>query len=325
MRQHLIGYLLDALDGDEREQVEAMLRSEPTLARDLQLLKLCFHPLEADRGHYEASPGLAGRTCRFVAARQTARAATVVSGTTSSWRWQDLLVAAGIFVAASLLFFPAVSQSRHLAQRAGCESNLRQVGVALTQYSEVNRDHFPQIPQHGPLGVAGIYAPVLVEMGFLDDSRWLVCPASTLAGRGSFTVPTQAQLLRATREERQRLYRELGGSYGFPLGYLADGAYHGVKNLRRSTYALVSDTPELADTDHCSPNHGRCGQNVLWEDGHVSFLRTCTNEPAKDHIFANQEGKVAPGIGPDDAVIGPSHVAPATVLPVSHPGEALAR
>ena len=60
-------------------------------------------------------------------------------------------------------------------------------------------------------------------------------------------------------------------------------------------------------------------QNVLFEDGHVDFLRTCTNEAVKDHIFANQDGKVAPGIGPNDAVIGPSHVTPTTVLQVNGP------
>lgn len=317
MRQHLIGYLLDAVDGDEREQVEAALRREPALQRDLQLLKLALDPLEADREHYEPSPGLARRACKFVAIRQSSRATVAAPTAASTWRLQDLVVAAGIFVAASLLFFPAVSQSRYMAQRAGCESNLRQIGFAFAQYSQVNRDHFPQIPEQGPLAVAGIYAPILLELGFLDHSRWLVCPSSSLAGRGSFSVPTRAQLYSATHDERRRLHQELGGSYGFPLGYLVDGVYHGVTNRGRSTYALVSDAPQPGDTDHCSPNHGQCGQNVLFEDGHVSFLPTCTNEPAQDHIFVNQDGKVAPGIGPDDAVIGPSHVAPATILPVS--------
>jgi len=317
MRQNLIGYLLEALDVEEHEQVAAALQREPAVQRDLQLLKLSFVPLEVDREHHPPPSGLAKRTCRLVALRISTRAAVAAPAATGTWRLADLLVAAGIFIAASLLFFPALSQSRYLAQRAGCEANLRQIGFAFAQYSEVNLDHFPQIPQRGPLAVAGIYAPILLELGFLDDSGRLVCPSSSLAGRGSFSVPTRAQLYSASGEERLRLHKELGGSYGFPLGYLADGVYHGVKNLRRSTYALVSDAPELGDTEHCSPNHGHCGQNVLFEDGHVCFLRTCTNEPARDHIFANQDGKMAPGIGPDDAVIGPSQVAPMTVLPVS--------
>ena len=86
----------------------------------------------------------------------------------------------------------------------------------------------------------------------------------------------------------------------------------GVKNLRRSSYALVADAPELEATDHCSPNHGQCGQNVLFEDGHVDFLRTCTNEAVKDHIFANQDGTWKVDDFIDFSIVPPSGTPAAT-------------
>ena len=45
-----------------------------------------------------------------------------------------MVVAAGIFIAASLLFFPAMNQSRFAARLTGCKNNLRQVGLGLDMY-----------------------------------------------------------------------------------------------------------------------------------------------------------------------------------------------
>ncbi len=52
-------------------------------------------------------------------------------------------------------------------------------------------------------------------------------------------------------------------------------------------------------------NHDRCGQNVLFEDGHVQFLKNCRCTPKghADDIFANSLGEIAPGTSADDSVI----------------------
>ena len=57
-------------------------------------------------------------------------------------------------------------------------------------------------------------------------------------------------------------------------------------------------------------NHGRSGQNVLFEDGHVKFLTKCTDEGCPDHIYLNDDGQPTAGVHRDDAVIGSSSAHP---------------
>ena len=323
MREHLLGYLLGALEPTEHEQVEARLLEDPALQADLERLQSKVAPLAADEEEFEPPAGLAARTCNFVAARATAkpsgRTAVLAPGDAppggswlapgGNWRLQDLLVAGGICIAASLLVFPAISHSQFNARLTACQNNLREIGSALGRYSQVHNGYFPLVPQQGRLAVAGIYAPTLREARMLEENSHLICPASPLARDEDFTLPTLDEVRAAKLEELAQLYRRMGGSYGYTLGYVSDGVYHGHRNRGRSNFALMADAPD-DDTAGRSANHGSCGQNVLFEDMHVSFLKSCRLTECDDHIYMNDQGLVGAGIGPDDAVIGRSPARP---------------
>lgn len=180
MREQLLGYLLGALEPTEHEMVEARLAEDPALQEDLIRLRDKVAPLAADDEHedYDPPAGLAARTCNFVAARAgqpPQPAADLVPA--GSWRLQDLLVAGGICIAASLLVFPAISHSQFKARLTACQNNLREIGTALTHYSQSHKGYFPLVPQQGKLAVAGAYAPMLREAGFLEDAAHLICPS----------------------------------------------------------------------------------------------------------------------------------------------------
>jgi hypothetical protein len=310
MRDQLIGYLLDALEPAEHEMVEAQLRLDPHLKHELAVLARCLGPLAADRGYFEPPCGLAHRTCEFVAQQAQTTLPPAGGYQRSRWRLSDLVVAAGIFFAAVTLFFPAVNQSRFAARLAGCQNNLRQIGLALTSYSEAHNGYFPTVASDGRLGVAGAYASQLIDHGFLDDSQAVVCPASSLAERtGGFRVPTLEQLRQAHGQELARLQKLIGGSYGYNLGYVSNGRYQSTKNLRRPTFALMADAP-TSEPPYVSLNHGGCGQNVLFEDQHVQYLTTCNAQGCEDNIYLNDRGEMAPGVHVHDAVIGPSQARP---------------
>lgn len=68
MREHLLGYLMGALDASQQSEVEQALESDPQLRRELDLLDQALSPLRADRGVYEPPLGLADRTLDAVAA-----------------------------------------------------------------------------------------------------------------------------------------------------------------------------------------------------------------------------------------------------------------
>jgi hypothetical protein len=332
MREHLLGYLLEALEPTEHDLVAARLDEDPCLQAELVCLREKIEPLAVDADDHEPPPGLADRTCGYVTAVScgasagyrtrtgcvtgtSAKRPAVVApaGNACAWRMQDLIVAGGIAVAACMLVFPAISASRFAARRNACENNLRSVGMALSQYSDLNGGYFPVVPLEGPLSVAGMYAPTLLSLGFLESSTWLICPGSSAAergessGGGKFHVPSLVQIEAAPPQELVRLQQRMGGDYGYLLGYYENGVYRGHKNRGLANFALVADAPQREQPGCRSANHEGRGQNVLFDDFHVGFMTNCCLEaPDSDHIYQNARGYVGAGASAYDAVIARS-------------------
>jgi hypothetical protein len=312
MRDHLIGYLLGALEPTEHEQVEAQLTRDAQLQRELELLSSSLLVLAANKEHCDPPPGLAARTCAYVSQHGSEVSLPLAPPAASPrpWSMADMLVAAGIFIAASLLFFPAVNQSRFAARVTQCQNNLRQFGLAMHNYSQLHGGFFPNVPLDGETAAAGIVAVRLHDLGFLDGSYLVICPDSALADEGrDFRMPSEAEVRVARGPQLLKLRERMGGSLGFNLGFIANGKYYSPRNLGRVRYALVADAPS-AEPPYHSHNHGGCGQNVLFEDQHVEYLTTCRAHGCRDDIYTNDEGAVRPGLHLHDAVIGASHARP---------------
>ena len=313
MRPQLLGYLLDALEPDERDALEQKISSDPALAAEVESLRDQLDPLMDDDEPIEIPAGLAQRTCHFVAARsQIERDTTRPTGSTSQWTMQDIGVAAGIFVAASMLFFPAVMTSRNNARVAHCGQNMATIGTALAQYASFFGGQLPPIDSRGNLATAGVYGSYLADGGFLDQPNALVCPSSSLAeNASSFEVPTLEELRSATGDRLIVLRRKVGGSYAYALGYVSGGRYFPPATQNRANFPMLADAP--SESGSLSEHHGRNGQNTLFEDGHVQFLkssmRTLANGQQED-FFLNDNGIQAAGLHPEDAVLAPSATPP---------------
>lgn len=334
MRDELVGYLLDALEPDERAAVEQKLAENPELQGELALLSRALEPLECGSEHYAPGPRLAERTCEFVVHQAMivslagGEAPPVEVPVIRSRRWSlaDLAVAVGIFIAGSAVLFPAINQSRYSARLTSCQDNLRRIGVGLAEYSGLHQGLLPEVPAEGNMGAAGIYAARLADSQLLSDPRTLICPDSDLANHaGGFRVPTLDELQRAHGEELARLQQSMGGSYGYNLGYVFHGQIQPPRNLQRPHFALMADAPRPeslpgaadqpdAAAEPRSMNHGGRGHNVLFEDGHVDFL-TGSRAGGLDNIFLNDEGHVAVGLHQDDAVIAGSGAHPVAPAP----------
>lgn len=311
MRDNLLGYLLEALEPSERDHVEQSLERDPRLRYELEILDRALEPLRAEQGAYEPPAGLAQRTCEYVIAQGMAMLAPAGDAATSRWRMADYAVAAGVMIAASVLFFPAMNHSRHTARLASCSNNLRQIGAALTNYAGRHGGLFPKVPTEGSLSFAGMQAPLLVGQEYVDGPTFL-CPASSLADDSQFRLPTTADLESASPEELTRLKPRASGSYGVPLGWYYDdeGLLRPNRNLNRANFALLADAPRVGCAKQVSQNHDSCVHNVYFEDGHVKLLRKCIPDGSKDNIFANEHNQVGPGANRNDAVVAPSHASP---------------
>ncbi|MDZ4781388.1 MAG: hypothetical protein SGJ19_14135 [Planctomycetia bacterium] len=306
----LLGYLLDALESDEREALESRLASDPQLQRSVQVLRRALTPLRSDAEHSAPPLGLAERCCQFIERQANAPAVQVEYGEQrTTWRWLDLAVAASVLFVASMLFFPSVMKSRFDQQVAYCSENLRQVSNGLWQYSQQHGGYFPYVPTEGNYAAAGIFGPTLTDGRYLENSRSLLCPSSPQAAADQAPV-TMASIGKAEGAPLLELQRSMGGSYGYALGYEKDGRYLGNKNQGRARFALVADSSSPQDSGDVSANHEGRGQNVLYEDGHVQFQRTCTAAGCKDDIYHNDLGIIGAGQHVNDAVVAPSWARP---------------
>lgn len=228
----------------------------------------------------------------------------------SGWRWPDLVVAGAVSLLLVLVLFGAIHYSRLRQEITHCQENLRRLGGGLLQYSELHQEQFPAIPTEGPLAVAGMYGPILLSGGFVQDEQAFWCPGAVRQGMVPVPIPNLAQLERIGPAERGHLLSRLGGAYGYSLGYVESGRYWPPRNRHRAYFALLADAPSPEHPACPSFHHGGHGQNVCFEDGHVEFVIGCRLPASSDHLFLNDLGLVAPGIGPEDAVVAPGTARP---------------
>lgn len=337
MQENLIGYLLGALDGDEQADIQQRLEYDPELREQLREIEAKLIPLEQERWQHEPPAGLAAATCKFVF-EQKATPASVANKANkplkqragfsqlSEWNprkhgWDvvDAVIAAGIFIAAALLFFPAIANSRHLARMTTCQDNLRQVGFSMGMFGEQNNGVLPYIPNFGNTGVAGYYAPQLVESGLLQEQGRFLCPSSELAclERGSFRVPSTAQINSASGERLVNLQKKMGGSYMYTLGHFDGGKHNATVNRGRKFFPVLADAHSTVSGKAANP-HGREGHNVAFEDGHVRFVIGMTpNHP----FLVSERGLVEAGSHELDPVLGLSSTRPQARLDNGTPAE----
>lgn len=319
IREQLIGYVLGALDEGEQRLVEQQLEHDPTWREELESVQKCLEPLADAYESYDPPPDLAHKTSVFVTEEsqrlqvvRPCRPEKILEGgfdTRSRWRPADWVVVGGICLAAATLFFPAVLNSRFSARIATCQYNFRDLGLALTQFSEATHERFfPAIPTEGNRAFAGVYAPLLQEAGLLSDSRLVICPESSLANDAKhFRIPTIVEIDSASGNQILLLQYTAGGTYAYNLGFIWNGQHMPARNFGRAHYVIMADAPSHDWSRGAI--HGK-GLNVLYEDGHVQYFGNRKELLLADDPFCNRYGRCEAGVDIEDAVVAPSYFPP---------------
>jgi len=321
MKDHLLGYLCNALDEAEMRDVEAAL-AHPIkgqgVAHDLTVLRRALAPLERDRNPIVAPSGLASRTLDFVRSNTSASTIPINDALLPSrdgavpgrGPWLDRMLLAASALAACVLVVPLLYDSITESRARRVERNLQRLSSALQGYGE-HHGILPTPPDGGPLSRAGLYGPTLVsEHRLLADDGALLVPDSKLARKNGFRVPTREELEAAVGTPRfEELVRTMGGDFGYTLGHRCpEGRLQPNRDLRRVKHPILADAP--APCCEKSDNHPDGFHYILFEDGHFERRHIDQLHPADDHLFRNRTGVVAAGVDPDDAVIARSHQQP---------------
>jgi hypothetical protein len=329
MRDLLIRYLLGELDDAEQRQLEERLQENPELRRELEYLRGCFAegPESTAATSGEPPAGLAQRTAEQVgnlsddSAVLPSPAYSPVEPPAGSMSWSlaDISVAAGVFLAVSMLLLPALRGSRDTSRKAMCANNLRQIGQYLFRYAEKNNGYVPRVGSHDP---AGVFAVKLVRDDYVaadEMRRLLLCPASKqrdayVSGRVIIAIPACELLKSAQPAEIELIVRKTPCSYAYRFGYVENNRYHNacMRNRPRpkSCEPIMADAPRFDESGPTIANHNGCGLNVLNADWSVRFQKCLTVAGLDDLLFLNNHNKAAAGRGPFDVVLGVSDATP---------------
>lgn len=323
-QEDLLGYVLGALDAEQHEALEKKIEADPQLDEQLLDVKAQLAPLELLSESSGPRPGLARRTIEMVAAQTKLEVEddqkVVLKSQpevieplrqNSSWSMKDFLVAAASLAIVSSLLFPVISYTKQQSNVFHCSNNLQSIGRALASFSEHNNGRFVEVPSSGPLSFAGIFAPILKEAEVIEDDNWFTCRA--VDREQPFMIPSTDQIRRCSTGDQGEYFRKISsGDYGYSFGHIENDKYVSPRNLGRSYVVIAADKPSTVSIGGPSDNHGGRGQNCLFEDFSVRFVKG--NAIGSDPIYVNAHNVVAPGIGARDSVIGASHLSPLKAL-----------
>jgi prepilin-type N-terminal cleavage/methylation domain-containing protein len=237
----------------------------------------------------------------------------------------ELLVVIGIIGLLLGLLLPAAEHARHQAYITQCASNLHQIGVAESMYADENHGNLPRtiadptLPLTKGTGInsANPFGPGGPLPNDVTASVYLLMRAQHLQPQ-IFMCPYNDQVTYEADKANPMTHsnftdqaKNLGYSFANPYpSTAAISAGYRLTNRMPSAFVLAadrnpgvnlpfSDVTAATDkaTEHAieysnSLNHERDGQNVLFGDQHVDFLRSQLCGIAEDNIFTNQMNQV---------------------------------
>jgi len=203
----------------------------------------------------------------------------------------ELLVVIGIISVLISLLLPALERVRLQAKAVKCQSNLRQVGLALMMYSNDNHNWVPEDFIYGdPNSTSANYrwyqfidgSDVNVHLPYLQNRNVLFCPETDPAANDNIAVTAA-----------------LNSTYGMlhphayePKSYHAD--FNGFSGYHLSAIPMASDFALVADTSFNDTKRARYGSSAWRSDRlYGETVNTGTNGTGKSGVWAAHPHDVA--------------------------------
>jgi prepilin-type N-terminal cleavage/methylation domain-containing protein/prepilin-type processing-associated H-X9-DG protein len=139
----------------------------------------------------------------------------------------ELLVTISIIAVLTAILFPVFARARENARRSGCMSNLKQIGLAMTMYSQDYDEHLMPQSIWGPNkhndGVAK-YNWMYCLVPYVKSDQVYVCPSRSQLSSAVANQPETNYGYNRSRQTTKALVEGGNANYGLGGDYNADGS-----------------------------------------------------------------------------------------------------
>lgn len=197
----------------------------------------------------------------------------------------ELLVVIAIIAILAAILFPVFARAREKARQASCQSNMKQIGLAISMYAQDYDETLTPNYMYNPWGSNLLWWDDLVQP-YLKNWQLLICPSADTASynylRPAWSgVPNPLYYSYSGNENGggQSPAPMMGGNQGCRLSQVKDVAgtilIAESLNIDLWDYANHTDAGAANGIGTIDFRHND-GANWLFVDGHVKFLKKTT-------------------------------------------------
>lgn len=185
----------------------------------------------------------------------------------------ELLVVIAIISILASILFPVFARARENARRASCQSNLKQIGLGIQQYTQDYDEKYPLVQEESKISFVTAVQP------YVKSTQLFICPSApdgeTTEEPTLKNPPNNSKDYVWVVNSSNGFLREAKGAYGFNES-LAETSLASVERASETAMSFDSSWYEAGDAMlapgvvHNAARHFD-GVNFCYADGHVKW------------------------------------------------------